>query len=58
MAANAGPRRQLVELAPLKDPDRTRFSQVTHYYFEGCKYFTPMRTEGESIWWREPVWIA
>jgi hypothetical protein len=44
--------------APQKDPDRTRLTQVTHYYFDGCKYFTPMRTEGESIWWRDPVWIA
>jgi ectoine hydroxylase-related dioxygenase (phytanoyl-CoA dioxygenase family) len=40
------------------DPERTRLSQVTHYYFEGCRYFTPMRTEGENVWWRDPVWIA
>jgi ectoine hydroxylase-related dioxygenase (phytanoyl-CoA dioxygenase family) len=40
------------------DPDRSRLSQVTHYYFEGCRYFTPMRTEGENVWWRDPVWIA
>lgn len=40
------------------DPERTRLSQVTHYYFEGCRYFTPMRSEGENVWWRDPVWIA
>jgi ectoine hydroxylase-related dioxygenase (phytanoyl-CoA dioxygenase family) len=44
--------------APQTDPDRTRLSQVTHYYFEGCRYFTPMRTEGENVWWRDPVWIT
>jgi hypothetical protein len=24
-----------------KDPSRTRWSQVTHYYFENCAYYTP-----------------
>jgi hypothetical protein len=24
-----------------KDPARTRWSQVTHYYFENCAYYTP-----------------
>jgi hypothetical protein len=28
--------------APQKDPRRTRYSQVTHYYFEGCTYYTPL----------------
>lgn len=27
---------------PIRDPGRTRFSQVTHYYFEGCSYFSPL----------------
>jgi hypothetical protein len=40
------------------DPDRTRHSQVTHYFFEGCKYYTPMATEGEAVRWRDPVWVA
>jgi ectoine hydroxylase-related dioxygenase (phytanoyl-CoA dioxygenase family) len=44
--------------APQHDPDRTRLSQVTHYFFEGCKYFTPMRSEGENVLWRDPVWVA
>ncbi len=26
------------------DLNRTRYSQVTHYYFEGCSYFTPIGT--------------
>jgi len=25
--------------------DRTRWSQVTHYYFEDCIYFTPMKSD-------------
>jgi ectoine hydroxylase-related dioxygenase (phytanoyl-CoA dioxygenase family) len=44
--------------APQHDPDRTRLSQVTHYFFEGCKYFTPMRSEGENVLWRDPVWVT
>jgi ectoine hydroxylase-related dioxygenase (phytanoyl-CoA dioxygenase family) len=28
--------------SPIADTDRTRFSQVTHYYFEGCIYYTPL----------------
>jgi hypothetical protein len=27
---------------PIEDPSRTRQSQVTHYYFEDCLYYTPM----------------
>lgn len=30
----------------IRDINRTRYSQVTHYYFEGCdKYFSPMFSE-------------
>lgn len=30
----------------IKDKTRSRYSQVTHYYFEGCdKYFSPMFSE-------------
>jgi ectoine hydroxylase-related dioxygenase (phytanoyl-CoA dioxygenase family) len=30
----------------IRDVNRTRYSQVTHYYFEGCdKYFSPMFSE-------------
>ena len=44
--------------APQKDPERTRLSQVTHYFFEGCKYYTPMASEGENVRWRDPEWVA
>jgi ectoine hydroxylase-related dioxygenase (phytanoyl-CoA dioxygenase family) len=40
------------------DPTRTRRSQVTHYFFEGCRYYTPMASEGEDVRWRDPVWVA
>lgn len=28
--------------SPIKDRSRTRHSQVTHYFFEGCRYWTPL----------------
>jgi Phytanoyl-CoA dioxygenase (PhyH) len=28
--------------AAQRDTNRTRYSQVTHYYFEGCCYYTPL----------------
>jgi ectoine hydroxylase-related dioxygenase (phytanoyl-CoA dioxygenase family) len=40
------------------DRERTRLSQVTHYFFEGCRYYTPMASEGDQIRWRDPVWIT
>lgn len=27
------------------DPQRTRWSQVTHYYFENCSYYTPVTSD-------------
>ena len=30
--------------AAQKDLQRTRYSQVTHYFFEGCAYFTPLHS--------------
>ncbi len=30
--------------AAQKDLKRTRYSQVTHYYFEGCSYYTPSKS--------------
>lgn len=30
---------------PHTDPTRTRWSQVTHYYFKDCAYYTPMHSE-------------
>lgn len=36
---------------------RTRWSQVTHYYFEDCAYYTPMNSDPAlgSIRFREPI---
>ena len=44
--------------AEQRDRTRTRHSQVTHVFFEGCKYYTPMLSEGDEIRWRKPTWIA
>lgn len=30
---------------PIADPSRTRVSQVTHYYFENCVYYTPLQSD-------------
>jgi ectoine hydroxylase-related dioxygenase (phytanoyl-CoA dioxygenase family) len=44
--------------APQHDQTRSRLSQVTHYFFEGCKYYTPMLTDGEEVFWRDPDWVV
>jgi hypothetical protein len=46
--------------APQTDMKRTRNSQVTHYFFEGCKYYTPWMSDPETdnIHWRDPAWIS
>jgi hypothetical protein len=31
--------------SPQHDPSRTRWSQVTHYYFEDCIYYTPAHSD-------------
>jgi hypothetical protein len=40
-----------------RDRARSRWSQVSHYYFEGCSYYTPMLSDPAlgSIAFREPV---
>jgi len=40
----------------MSEPDRTRWSQVTHYYFENCSYYTPMHSDVflGNIMFREP----
>ena len=43
--------------SPQTDKTRTRHSQVTHYFFEGCRVFTPMHTEGGHNFWYYPQWI-
>jgi ectoine hydroxylase-related dioxygenase (phytanoyl-CoA dioxygenase family) len=41
-----------------RDKGRTRHSQVTHYFFESCQYYTPRLSKGENIKWRNQEWIA
>jgi ectoine hydroxylase-related dioxygenase (phytanoyl-CoA dioxygenase family) len=41
-----------------KDPNRTRHSQVTHYFFEGCRYYTPMMSDEQQVEWLDPTWIT
>lgn len=43
--------------APRRNPLATRHSQVTHYYFRGCRYYTPMLSTADSKAWRFPDWI-
>ncbi len=43
--------------APQKDLTRTRHSQVTHYYFDNCKYYTPMESSADKPIFRYPYWI-
>ncbi len=40
-----------------KDHSRSRHSQVTHYYFEGCRYYTPMFSVPDEPHYRDPQWI-
>jgi hypothetical protein len=42
------------------DKNKTRWSQVTHYYFEDCAYFTPMWSDPFDglVYFREPVDIV
>ena len=43
--------------APQKYRARTRHSQVTHYFFENCQYYTPMNSTPTEKEMREPEWI-
>ena len=45
---------------PILRHGATRWSQVTHYYFEGCEYYTPMQTDlfAAKIAKRDPANIA
>lgn len=40
---------------PHLDAERTRWSQVTHYYFDGCSYYTPLTSDPVfgSIYFRD-----
>ncbi len=41
-----------------RDATRSRHSQVTHYYFSGCKYYTPMDSSLDRVAYRQPAWIG
>jgi len=36
---------------------RSRHSQVTHVFFENCSYYTPMKSRGLDVCWRNPEFI-
>jgi hypothetical protein len=44
--------------SPQNDRSRTRMSQVSHYFFEGCRYYTPLLRRGFRTHWRSPDWIV
>jgi ectoine hydroxylase-related dioxygenase (phytanoyl-CoA dioxygenase family) len=43
--------------SPMRNPKATRHSQVTHYFFEGCRHYIPLFSEGDAVAWRdaEPI---
>lgn len=41
----------------VKDKTRTRYSQVTHYFFESDLYYTPMLSSVNNLCIRKPNWI-
>ena len=43
--------------ADRKDITRSRHSQVTHYFFENCRYYTPMDSRPGKLRYREPFRI-
>jgi hypothetical protein len=45
---------------PILDPSKTRWSQVTHYFFENCAYYTPMASHvmAGKIAFRNPMNIS
>lgn len=42
---------------PRRDPDRTRHSQVTHYFFPADRYWTPLLSGPDQVELRHPRWI-
>ena len=40
-----------------KDFERSRHSQVTHYFFEDCQYYTPMESRPGKLSYRKPFRI-
>lgn len=43
--------------SPQRDKTRTRKSQVTHYFFEGGRYYTPLHSHGSFVCYRNPRFI-
>jgi hypothetical protein len=43
---------------PQRDSARTRLSQVTHFFFEGCRYYTPMLSGDGHVELRDPTWVS
>ncbi len=45
---------------PINDPSSTRYSQVTHYYFEGCRYYAPLYSDPPlgKYQWKQVINIA
>ena len=44
--------------APQNDMSRTRHSQVTHYFFEGCRVYSPELADPDGrFFWQYPEWI-
>lgn len=43
--------------APQRDKSRTRHSQVTHYYFEGCRHYRPFQAQRGYVFYAYPEWI-
>lgn len=44
--------------SPILDPARSRHSQVTHYLFDDCQYWTPLLSGGDYRHYRYPYDIA
>jgi ectoine hydroxylase-related dioxygenase (phytanoyl-CoA dioxygenase family) len=44
--------------SPRRNPDQTRWTQVTHYFFEGCRYWKPLVSgeQGRHYW--DPAWVS
>lgn len=40
------------------DKSRTRMSQVTHYYFDGCQYYSPLSSAGGYRHLKKRDWIS
>lgn len=41
-----------------KDSSRTRYSQVTHFFFEGCRYYSPLLSKGADVHALHPNWVT